>query len=77
MPSQYVRYVMIDPNDEDVRFEDSSPLDDVGVLHSSLRKALYYEGPYLKTNPQAFIAKVTFERVLAQPKRRRSRELSR
>lgn len=63
MPRQYVRYVLCDRDDYDATVEDCGPLSAVGVLHRTLRRALYYEGPYLKTNPQAFIAKVTYERV--------------
>ena len=77
MPRQYVRYVLCDRTHHDTTIHDCGPLHAVGILHPSLNAALKSESEYLDGNPQAFIAKVTYERVLTQPERRRPRELSR
>jgi hypothetical protein len=63
MPRQYVRYVMCDRNHHDTTIDDCGPLNAVGILHRSLGTALRFEKVYLEENPQAFIAKVTYERV--------------
>lgn len=63
MPKQHVRYVLCDANHQDVTIVNCGPLNAVGILHRTLKQALRLEGPYLKTNAQAFIAKVTYERV--------------
>lgn len=77
MPRQYVRYVLCDRTHPDLTIVDGGPLHAVGILHPTLNAALKAEADYLDGNPQSFIAKVTYERVLAQSKRRPSRELSR
>lgn len=63
MARQYVRYVLCDRNHHDVTIGDCGPLHAIGILHRTLRQALRLEGPYLKENNQAFLAKVTYERV--------------
>lgn len=63
MPKQYIRYVLCDRNHHDVTVEDCGPLYAVGMLHRTLSGALKLEAPYLAENPQAFIAKVTYERI--------------
>jgi hypothetical protein len=70
MARQYVRYVLCDANHHDVTIEDCGPLNAVGMLHRTLKQTLRMEGPYLKNNPQAFIAKVTYERVLKKQQKK-------
>jgi hypothetical protein len=49
--------------------DDCGPLNAVGCLHRSLGTALRFEKVYLEKNPQAFIAKVTYERVPKEEQR--------
>ncbi len=77
MSKQHVRFVLCDPKNQDATITDCGPLSAVGILHRTLQQALRMEDPYLKTNPQAFIAKVTYERVLCAPGKESSHELSR
>lgn len=64
MAKQYVRYVLCDRNHSDAKIDDYGALHAVGILHRTLNDALKIEGDYLERNPQAFFAKVTYERVL-------------
>jgi hypothetical protein len=70
MARQYVRYVLCDRNHHDATVHDCGPLNAVGILHRSLGTALRSEKDYLEGNPQAFIAKVTYERCRRKSNRR-------